>query len=67
MNTRTKESLLWGVVGTLSFLVLIQGYELFTDATITLGVKAGVALLVGGGAAVVTHLARDQLLENEPV
>ncbi|PSP53485.1 hypothetical protein BRC74_03930, partial [Halobacteriales archaeon QH_7_68_42] len=26
-----KASLLWGVIGGLSFLVLIQGYELLTD------------------------------------
>jgi len=64
MDPHTRESLLWGVVGALSFLVLVQGYELLTDASVTVGVKAGVALLVGGGAALVTHLARDQLLEE---
>jgi len=64
MDPRIKETLLWGVVGALSFLVLVQGYELLTDASVTVGVKAGVALLVGGGAALVTHLARDQLLEE---
>jgi hypothetical protein len=66
MDRRTRGSLLWGVVGALSFLVLVQGYELLTEAAVTVGVKAGVALLVGGGAAVVTHLARDQLLADGP-
>jgi len=62
MEPRTKDSLLWGVVGALSFLVLVQGYELLTEAAVTVGVKLGVALLVGVAAAVVTHLARDWLL-----
>jgi hypothetical protein len=62
MNRRTRENLLWGVVGALSFLVLVQGYELLTEAAVTVGVKAGVALLVGVAAAVVSHLARDRLV-----
>ena len=66
MDRRTRESLLWGLVGALSFLVLVQGYELITEAAVTVGVKASVALLVGGGAAVVTHLARDRLLAQPP-
>ena len=66
MNRRTRESLLWGVVGALSFLVLVQGYELLTEAAVTVGVKAGVALLVGVAAAVGSHLARDRLLAQQP-
>ncbi|MFB6150308.1 MAG: hypothetical protein ABEJ40_00735 [Haloarculaceae archaeon] len=58
LSAPVKASLLWGLVGGLSFLVLVQGYELATDRGVTLGVKAGTALLVAVGAAVSTHLAR---------
>ncbi|WP_018256919.1 hypothetical protein [Halomicrobium katesii] len=63
MDDRTRESLLWGVVGTLSFLVLVQGYELLAAATVTVGVKAGVALVVGVTTTTVTTVARDRLLD----
>jgi hypothetical protein len=66
MDPRTKETLLWGVVGALSFLVLVQGYELLTEATVTVGVKAGVALLVGVVAAATTHAARGRLPGRGP-
>jgi len=66
MDSRTKEALLWGVVGTLSFLVLVQGYELLTEASVTVGVKAGVALLVGVVAAATTHVVRGRLPGRGP-
>jgi len=47
VRPRTKSSLLWGVVGGLSFLVLVQGYELIGEPGIDLGAKFGVTLVVG--------------------
>ena len=47
MNPHTKSALLWGIVGFLSFLVLVQGYELLADRGVDLVVKFSVALLVG--------------------
>lgn len=49
-----REALLWGVVGALSFLVLLQGYELLTEAAVAVPVKFGVAALVGLGATAAT-------------
>ena len=56
-----KSSLLWGLVGGLSFLVLVQGYELVADPPIGFGAKFAVAVLVTVGAAAVAHLTRDKL------
>jgi hypothetical protein len=61
-----KASLLWGVVGALCFLVLIQGYELFTDQRISFLVKFGVALLVGVVAGGSTYAVQGRIpAENE--
>ena len=61
-----KSSLLWGVVGGLCFLVLIQGYELFTDERISFLVKFAVAVLVGVVAGGSTYAVRGRLpAENE--
>ncbi|MFB6309020.1 MAG: hypothetical protein ABEH35_06790 [Haloarculaceae archaeon] len=61
MEPTTKSSLLWGVVGGLSFLVLLQAYELLARQPVDPAVKFGVALLVAVGAAGLTHATRDRL------
>ncbi|WP_415379629.1 hypothetical protein [Halosimplex sp. TS25] len=58
---RTKSSLLWGVVGGLSFLVLVQGYELVADLSVGIGAKLLVALTVAVAAAGLSHVTRDRL------
>ncbi|MFC6731429.1 MULTISPECIES: hypothetical protein [unclassified Haladaptatus] len=63
MNPRTKASLLWGVIGALSFLVLLQAYELVAGQPVDLLVKFAVALVVGVGATVVTYLAEPTLAD----
>ncbi|WP_226011610.1 hypothetical protein [Halomicrobium salinisoli] len=65
MDPRTKDSLLWGLVGTLSFLVLVQGYQLLTEATVNVWAMFGVALAVGAGATGLTHVARARLFGSE--
>jgi len=61
-----KSSLLWGVVGALCFLVLIQGYELVTDQRVSVLVKFGVALLVGAVAGGSTYAVQGRApAENE--
>ena len=64
MNPRLKASLLWGAIGTLSFLVLVQGYELFSTDRLTFGLKFAVAGLVAAVAAGSTYLA-EPLLAGE--
>ena len=56
MTPRTKSSVLWGVVGALSFLVLTQGYRLFGIGRITFPVMVGVALVVGIVATARAHV-----------
>lgn len=65
MDPRVKASLLWGVVGGLAFLVLVQGYELATSRSVAVVVKALVATVVAAVAAVTVHLARPRLYESE--
>jgi hypothetical protein len=62
MNARHKSSLLWGLVGTLAFLVLVQGYHLLV-APLTVGpaIIGGVALLVGAAAAGLTHVLEPRV------
>lgn len=57
--------MLWGVVGGLAFLVLVQGYELLAGAPISVTVKAAVALVVAAGAALATYATQPRLFGNE--
>jgi len=66
MHPHTKESLLWGVIGALSFLVCLQGYELLADATVTVGVKTAVTPLVGVAAGAAAYFLRARLLPQRP-
>jgi hypothetical protein len=65
MDARQKDSLLWGVVGGLAFLVLVQGYELVADESVALTVKAGVAVAVLAVTALAAHALRPRLAGNE--
>jgi len=61
LSPEARASLLWGVVGGLAFLVLVQGYELLGDASVTVPAKVGVALVVAAGATLLTYVARSRL------
>ncbi|AAV47310.1 unknown [Haloarcula marismortui ATCC 43049] len=65
MDPRTKASLLWGVVGGLAFLVLIQGYELLAGVPVSIPAKAGVAVAVGVGATLTSYRMQPRLFGNE--
>ena len=65
MRPRVKASLLWGVVGLLGFLVLLQGYELWSGYRYDLAVKAGVAVGVGVGATGVSYLGESAVFESK--
>ena len=65
MDPRTKGSLLWGVVGSLAFLVLIQGYELLAGTPVSISAKAGVAVAVGAGATLASYRMQPRLFGNE--
>lgn len=55
MGQIRKASLLWGLVGGLSFLVLLQGYELVSMDRVDWLVKFGVALVVVAGATALSY------------
>jgi hypothetical protein len=63
MRPRVKASLLWGAIGVLAFLVLLQGYELWTGYRYALPTKLGVAVGVGTGATVASYAAEPRLFE----
>jgi len=65
MKPRTKASLLWGVVGGLAFLVLVQGYELLAGDPISVAAKVGVALAVAAGTTLATYATQPRLFGNE--
>ena len=65
MDPRTKASLLWGVVGGLAFLVLVQGYERLAGTPVSLSAKAGVAVAVGVGSTLAAYRMQPRLFGNE--
>ena len=56
MRPRVRASLLWGVVGLLSFLVLVQGYQLL-GGRVPLSMAAGAAVVVALATVGVTYVA----------
>jgi len=62
MNARHKSSLLWGLVGALAFLVLVQGYHLLVaPLTVSPVAVGGITLLVGTVAAGLTRVLEPRL------
>lgn len=59
MRPRAKSALLWGAVGALAFLALVQGVALVASPFVSIGRAVAVAALVGlasaGAAYVLEH------------
>ncbi|ELY65604.1 hypothetical protein [Natronococcus jeotgali] len=60
-SRRAKSALLWGVVGALAFLVLLQGYALLAEPPVTITQGALVAVLVGLGAGLGSFLLERRI------
>jgi len=62
VRRRTKSSLLWAAIGTLTFLVVIQAYRLLVGSLPTgyLGMIT-IGLLVGATVGTVSYLAEPRL------
>jgi hypothetical protein len=62
VTPRRKSALLWGVVGLLAFLVLVQGYQLLVGPMPVgfLG-KLAIGVLVGSVAGGVSYLLEGRL------
>jgi hypothetical protein len=63
MRQHVKNSLLWGIVGALAFLVLLQGYELWTGYRYGPTVKFGATMVVALGATGTSYVAEPRLFE----
>ena len=68
-NAFDRDAIVWGLVGGLSFLVLLTGYELSSGWRANLLVKFGVAALVTVaatvGSALIARRMRGRRRENE--
>jgi len=62
MDATVRSNLGWGLVGALSFLVLVQGYQIVVNRFVGIGVLVGVTVAVGLCSAVLTHLLRPVVL-----
>ncbi|MDS0475366.1 hypothetical protein [Natrinema sp. 1APR25-10V2] len=56
IDPRLKSALLWGIVGALSFLVLVQGYALAVEPIVSIAGTAALELLIGVGAGIGAYL-----------
>lgn len=65
MNPLLKSSLLWGVTGALTYLVLVQGYHLFADDFLGLTPTVVGAFVVFVTTTVLAHMVRPRLTGNE--
>ncbi|MCU4719653.1 hypothetical protein [Halapricum hydrolyticum] len=61
MDRARRAVVLWGVIGALSFLVLLQAYELLADRRVNLLVKFGVAIAIGVATAGVARVLQRRL------
>lgn len=61
MKRESKSSLLWGLIGGLSFLVLIQAYHILTGEFVGISVMGGVAVVVFALSAISAHLLRPRI------
>ena len=62
MDPAVESSLRWGVVGALTVLVLVQGYQVVVGRFVGISVLIGVTVAVGACSAVLTHLLRPAVL-----
>ena len=61
MDRSTLDTLAWGAVGALAFLVLAQTYRAFADAGVGFLPLLGVAVVVFAASSLVAHAAAARL------
>lgn len=61
MEPRRKSSLLWGLVGVLSFLVLVQAYHLVIDGFLAVPTIVAATIAVGLASAALAHVLRPRI------
>jgi len=65
MDPRFEASLLWGLVGGMAFLALLQGYHLVTNRFLGVGPMAAGAVAVFAVTTGLAHTLRPRLIQNE--
>ncbi|AEH36605.1 hypothetical protein [Halopiger xanaduensis] len=61
LGPRTTSALLWGAVGALAFLVLVQGYALVAAPLVTIVQAFAIAAVVGIVATVGTYVLEPRI------
>ncbi len=62
MQRRT--AIVWGAIGGLSFLVILQAYELLTGIRVSITAKFGIAILATLTATVLVRRLATRINEN---
>ena len=62
MEPAQESNLLWGAVGALSFLALVQAYHLLASEFVGFAPMIGVAVVVFGVTAAMAHMLRPRLI-----
>ncbi|MDQ2051197.1 hypothetical protein RBH26_11975 [Natronolimnohabitans sp. A-GB9] len=63
LRPRVYSAVLWGIVGFLAFLVLVQGYALAVDPLVSLAQGAAIAALVGVGTTACAYRLEHRVAE----
>jgi ABC-type antimicrobial peptide transport system permease subunit len=61
MDPRRKSSLLWGLVGALSFLVLLQAYHIVADDFLAVPTVVIATIVVALASAALAHVFRPRI------
>ncbi|QCS41537.1 hypothetical protein [Natrinema versiforme] len=61
VDPRAKSAALWGLVGFLSFLVLVQSYALLATPIVTITGALGLGLVVGLAAGIGAYVLEPRL------
>jgi hypothetical protein len=64
--SQLKSSLLWGAISGLSFLVMLQGYELLTDQRVSIIIKFGTAFGLTATTAASAYVTREYSGNESP-
>ncbi|RQG94468.1 hypothetical protein [Natrarchaeobius chitinivorans] len=60
-SPRVESALLWGAVGFMAFLVLVQGYALLRSPLLTIGQGGALAIAVGLAAAGIAYVLEHRI------
>ncbi|WP_121741364.1 hypothetical protein [Natronorubrum halophilum] len=62
-DPRLASALLWGAVGLMAFLALVQGYALVAEPLVSIGRAMLLSVVVGGAATVSAYAIEHRIAE----